>query len=914
MAAAQDLMALDLVPELIEAGVSCFKIEGRVKGPEYVALATRAYREAVDKAWAARIGATDPEAAAAAATTTTATATSTAEGAADSRTSADASAGEDAKAGRDAKEEARRALAARGIVAPDDAASAVERGKLAPDRRAELGKQLAQTFARAQDAEHDGLTPGFLEGPRHQRLVRGRSPGHRGLLLGEVEAVRPSRGEVVVRLAEGRGVKRGDGVAFDGGRRGVSEAAEQGGSVYGVADADTMQEYEPSDEAAIAGRRIVLRFGRAKGPTGGSRGKGGKGGRNRSDGGRGGGGIDLSDGGVRAGDLVWRSHDAALEAATKALLRQAPTASGTGSSSSDGKSSSSSSGSGGGVDRSGSGARGVRAKAAGVEGSPLELTLIDANGLIGVGRTDVTLSRAEARPLTSAALAKAVGTLNDKNLELSRLDEEFAARGSDAPDDGGSDGADAAGATGATGAADAAGATLDALAAAGNGLFLPASAVKAARRDAAANLLEARAVKAEAPTLGLAERSVLDDLMRETLRGTMVSATSAAATSAGATTRGAAARAEAEAAGADDDAEVEEEEEMVGAVDAPELTVLCRTPAQVEAALELPWLKEVTLDFLEVHGLQAAVKAVQTAGRAAVVATPRVLKPNEERLWRFYLRLGADALLVRSSGLLRTLLAMRAAQSDAPTATDAGGAAGGAAAGDAAGGGAAAAAATLRVPELRGDASLNAANALSAAMFLGGVGDGSGVVAPATSDEAAEGADAAGSGAGAGAGADGGDGAGGASVRRSGGLARLTPSHDLSAKQLVALAEAVGPAAAASLEIVLHQHLPVFHTEHCVFCRFLSEGSNYSDCGHPCETNSLHLRDAQGHDHLVLADMGCRNTVFSAQAQSGVQFVPRLVRAGLRRFRCATRARRRAAMLSSQPPPGVHDAMAFGRP
>ena len=59
------------------------------------------------------------------------------------------------------------------------------------------------------------------------------------------------------------------------------------------------------------------------------------------------------------------------------------------------------------------------------------------------------------------------------------------------------------------------------------------------------------------------------------------------------------------------------------------------------------------------------MKRVQGAGRGAVVATPRVLKPNEERLWRFYLRLGADALLVRSSGLLRTLLAMRAAQTDA---------------------------------------------------------------------------------------------------------------------------------------------------------------------------------------------------------------------------------------------------------
>jgi collagenase-like PrtC family protease len=47
----QDLMALDLVPELVAAGVSCFKIEGRLKGPEYVALTTQLYRQAVDAAW-----------------------------------------------------------------------------------------------------------------------------------------------------------------------------------------------------------------------------------------------------------------------------------------------------------------------------------------------------------------------------------------------------------------------------------------------------------------------------------------------------------------------------------------------------------------------------------------------------------------------------------------------------------------------------------------------------------------------------------------------------------------------------------------------------------------------------------------------------------------------------------------------
>ena len=74
------------------------------------------------------------------------------------------------------------------------------------------------------------------------------------------------------------------------------------------------------------------------------------------------------------------------------------------------------------------------------------------------------------------------------------------------------------------------------------------------------------------------------------------------------------------------------------------------------------------------------------------------------------------------------------------------------------------------------------------------------------------------------------------------------------------------------LEAIVHQHLPIFHTEHCVFCRFLSEGNSYLDCGRPCESESVHLRDANGKDHLVLADEGCRNTVFNAQAQSGKCF------------------------------------------
>jgi putative protease len=44
----QDLAAVDLIPDLVRAGVKSFKIEGRLKTPEYVAAVTRVYRKALD--------------------------------------------------------------------------------------------------------------------------------------------------------------------------------------------------------------------------------------------------------------------------------------------------------------------------------------------------------------------------------------------------------------------------------------------------------------------------------------------------------------------------------------------------------------------------------------------------------------------------------------------------------------------------------------------------------------------------------------------------------------------------------------------------------------------------------------------------------------------------------------------------
>ena len=234
----------------------------------------------------------------------------------------------------------------------------------------------------------------------------------------------------------------------------------------------------------------------------------------------------------------------------------------------------------------------------------------------------------------------------------------------------------------------------------------------------------------------------------------------------------------------------------------PALTLLCRSREQVEAALELTELDEIALDFLEVRGLGPAIQAVQASGRRAVVVSPRVLKPKEERIRSFLLGLEADAILVRSLGLLHSLLGER----------------------------------SRPVPPLYGDFSLNAANQRTVRLLLHS------------------------------------------------GLHRLAPTHDLDADQLCALAEAED-GFGGRLELVVHHHLPIFHTEHCVFARFLSDGDDRKTCGKPCERHEVHLRGTDGQNHLVRADAGCRNTVFNAEAQSGLRWLDRFVAAGYRRFR-----------------------------
>ncbi|MCB1204358.1 MAG: U32 family peptidase [Verrucomicrobiae bacterium] len=121
-----------------------------------------------------------------------------------------------------------------------------------------------------------------------------------------------------------------------------------------------------------------------------------------------------------------------------------------------------------------------------------------------------------------------------------------------------------------------------------------------------------------------------------------------------------------------------------------------------------------------------------------------------------------------------------------------------------------------------------------------------------------------------------------ARLLRERGLESLTISYDLNISQVLDLLAAAPP---EWFELTLHQHMPMFHMEHCVFCSFLSKGKDFNDCGRPCDRHVVHLKDRVGQLHRLTADVGCRNTLFNGRAQSGARFFGALRDAGLRRFR-----------------------------
>ncbi len=114
------------------------------------------------------------------------------------------------------------------------------------------------------------------------------------------------------------------------------------------------------------------------------------------------------------------------------------------------------------------------------------------------------------------------------------------------------------------------------------------------------------------------------------------------------------------------------------------------------------------------------------------------------------------------------------------------------------------------------------------------------------------------------------------------GLKRLVPSFDLNWDQFTALLKQSDP---LGFEAVVHQHMPMFHMEHCVFAAFLSTGKDHRDCGRPCDTHKVELKDRTGAQFPVLPDTGCRNTVFNSVAQSASEYIGRMKSFGVRHFR-----------------------------
>ncbi len=557
-----DLYALHQIPEIVDIGVASLKIEGRYKDANYVALTTRAYRQAVDAAWAKRPSPITP------------------------------------------LEET----------------------------------QLAQVYSR-------GLGPWFITGTNHQTVVSGRAPRHRGVLVGRVTRVLADG--VVITPEEAATIaplKAGDGVVFDAADWRSPEEPEEGGHIYQV--------------LPMSAGQLELRFGNGA----------------------------IAYGRIHPGDLLWRTHDPALDKAARPYTQaSAP------------------------VHK-----QPVRVQVWAWVGERLTAvwSLAEQPQVAVTVQSPTPLTAAQNQAITADLLWKQFGRLGNTPYALADVQVEG-----------------------------------------GDQAFAPTSLLNDLRRQAVERLT---ARQSQPPGATVHDPlSILNAALAQTMSPPAADQAAPAA----------------------------------------HLHLLVRTPAQLEAAIPLQ-PASITLDYLDLYGLRPAVAQVQAAGITARVASPRILKPNEQRVVNFLRKLACQ-IVVRSTGLLYTLQA------------DDG------------------------LP-LIGDFSLNAANVLTADTFL----------------------------------------------RL--GLLRLTPTYDLNAAQVASLARNIG---ADKIEVVAYQHLPVFHTEHCVFCRFLSQGTSYKDCGQPCERHQVALRDDHGRVHPVQADVGCRNTVFGAEAQEASRHLAGWRAAGIHHFR-----------------------------
>jgi putative protease len=106
------------------------------------------------------------------------------------------------------------------------------------------------------------------------------------------------------------------------------------------------------------------------------------------------------------------------------------------------------------------------------------------------------------------------------------------------------------------------------------------------------------------------------------------------------------------------------------------------------------------------------------------------------------------------------------------------------------------------------------------------------------------------------------------------GLEQVTLSYDLNQQQVSDVLVQLKEKGLAHLAAVtIHQSMPSFHMEHCVFAAFLSEGSSYRDCGKPCEKHQVKLKDQLGNWHHLKPDQECRNTMYNATAQTALAYL-----------------------------------------
>lgn len=631
----QDLCGLEHVEGLVRAGVSCLKIEGRLKDSSYVAATTRAYRQAIDEAWDKLLE----------------------------------------------EQSTSSSFTKRILSSPEEHVSRSD---------------LTHVFARGQDENHDGLTAGFFEGPKHQRLVRGRSPRHRGVHLGRV--VSSNSGVLTIQFDDRLmdeaefPLKRGDGIVVD---RGMPQDEELGGPIYDV-------RWNSRDATAD------IRFGREVEHRWMDNDR-----RSRQ---------KMAPNGAH----VWKTADSDVSKRMKRLaVLDAPKSP-------------------------------AKVVVSGEIGKPLTVKVIDVrSGKVGDATSDDLLEEAQKAGLNAKTIRKAIGTLGNSRWHLADEDIDWSLLEENA--------------------------------------WCPMSLIKETRRQALDSLIEVVEGVSKGDDEGQTQMNlsyndevVVDQLLSEISTNTKQENDSSRAN--------------------------------------VQVSVLARSYEQVDSLCSMiesssrgaHTVDEIVVDFLEIDGIRAAVSRIRkVSGVRVVVASPRIIKPGEEGIWRTLLRTEPDGIMVRSTGLLHRLTQLGGAGQQVTIKSSEGDE-------------------TIQVaiPELIGDFSLNAANAITAFELL------------------------------------------------QSGLDRITAAYDLNANSITELATLLGRKA-SQLEVVVHQHMPIFHTEHCVFARFLSKGDSYQDCGHVCTRNTVHLRDQNGKDNLVLADMGCRNTVFQAESQSGVYSLNEWVKAGI---------------------------------